>query len=137
MDFPKILHCIVCEDVRREVGRKASLMGFYGIIPYVSLLLLRPDLPLRQLGFLFVFDKATENLAVSFRIRNPEGETLAELPESEVSFPEHGKRSQLFVVFQNLTFPTFGNYSVDLISEKQIQFRGNFEVMRGTPKDFA
>jgi len=77
MAFPKIDACLVCEGVRPELQNKSILLGFFGIAPYVQVLLRDFNLP----GTLcFVFCGAGGSggkYDVSLRLTDPQGRVIS------------------------------------------------------------
>ena len=37
MPFPQVRQCLLCEEVRSELGNKISILGFFGILPDVQI----------------------------------------------------------------------------------------------------
>jgi hypothetical protein len=79
MAFPQVRHCVLCEEVRNELGNKISILGFFGILPDVQIGF--PNgLGVIKVVFLLVCGAAAGGgqSSVSASIKNPDGSILVE-----------------------------------------------------------
>jgi len=75
MAFPKIETCIVCEIIRPEVLNKFSLLGFFGITPYVHVTLKDVRLP-AALTFVFCAGSGEGKFTCDLLIRASDGRVV-------------------------------------------------------------
>ena len=70
--------CLVAEDVRLEIGNKASIIGFYGRLPWANISVANPTLPIYRLTFLFISDGPVKAGLYSVRVsvKDPTGQEL-------------------------------------------------------------
>jgi hypothetical protein len=116
MAFPRIDTCIVCEGARPEPHNKNLLFGFFGIAPYVRVLLRDFNLPVT---FCFVFcggEGSAGKHDISLRLTDPQGSIVSPNAFPDIKGGELGTRAttNIFMVFQGkLGSP--GTYRVSLI----------------------
>ena len=92
---PESFFCLICEDVRLEVGQKLTLLGFTpGYTLNVQPGITNPQL---NLSLVFVFNKGEGEFAGSFSLTGPNGIVGAELP---VAHTHVGPDSSMASVFQ-------------------------------------
>src|SRR5579862_9406236 len=73
MPFPRIDTCIICEGVRREINNKHTLLGYFGIAPYVQVSLGNLEAP-AVLCFVFSGGSGEPGLYdLSIRLTGPAG----------------------------------------------------------------
>lgn len=141
MAFPVIQNCLVCEEVRPEVGRKLSLLGFYGVMPNVTILVRDFDEPVQHLTFVFVAAAGTGKYRMTFTICDDREErvfTSQTWKYTDIDFTEFERRD-LHLVFA-LTGARFlhpGEYTTTLSLDGEIQFRGRFKIRGGENRDFG
>lgn len=137
MPFPKINHCLVCEALRPEAGAKASILGFYGIIPGVEILVRDLKQPVGPLCFVMICDPGGGNYSVTPQLVTSDGSVLVS-PEKpgELSIVESTKTSLIAFGFGPLVFPKAGTYSFVLRIQGQETFRAPFKIELGEAKDF-
>jgi hypothetical protein len=135
MAFPKVQHCIVCEDVRQEVGRKQSILGFYGITPDVTILLRDLDTPIQRLTILFITGRGGGKFSLGCDISDESGNKVIDLLSKEIDFIEQGRRLNLAFAIQMPRFKA-GRHQVRLIADGDVVYTTSFEIGKGEPKDF-
>jgi hypothetical protein len=134
MNFPNIQGCIVCEDVREEVFRKSTILGFYGLAPGVQILMKDIGLPIGRLVFFFVAEPTGQgDFHVALRIVDDEEKEVVKVP-APVTF-EPG-RSNIVWNMQGLVFPKAGKYTITLLASGEEKYRTWIEIRRGQEKDF-
>lgn len=79
--------CLVSEDVRLEIGNKASIIGFYGRLPWANIAVANPDLPIYKLTFLFISDGPVKagKYGVRISVKDPGGQELMDQAADAVS----------------------------------------------------
>ena len=113
--FPPVRTVLVCEALRDEIGRKQTLLGFYGLTPDVEILVGDSHLPLGQLAFLIAADAPSTSTTyrVKIEVLGPQGEGQ-KIVVAENLFPvEAGKRIHLG--FNTVGFPLVGDGTYRLI----------------------
>ena len=141
MAFPVIQNCLICEEARPEVGRKLSLLGFYGITPNVTILVRDFDEQIQRLTFVFLAGVGTGKHRLTFAICDDRKEpvfTSQTNQYTDIDLSEF-RGSDLHLVF-SLTGASFvrpGEYTVNLSVDGEIEFRGRFELRQGKQKDFG
>ncbi len=134
MRFPKVHVCAVCEQVRSEPGNKLMVLGLYGFIPRVLILVRDLDKPIGPLTFLLTCDPGKGKFQAKAEIVNSDGETLAEFPEFEFDIPGDCKtQTNLIVGVDRVHFPKEDEYTFVLTVEGKPHYEGRFEVRQGIP----
>jgi hypothetical protein len=137
MSSPEIKHCLICEDVRLERRNLISLMGVYGVTPFVGIRVLNFQAVV-AFFVLFVGPPTQGKYAVQLQLRDAKGQPVqAEIfPErNELTFSlEMG--STVFAFRIRATFPAPSTYSVALSNNEIEFFSDTFQVAQGTPQDF-
>lgn len=136
MPFPKVEHCIVCEEARQEVLRKTTLMGFYGITPNVSILVQDFGQAVARLTFLLLTEPASGGTyTVGAEIISPDGQRLTEFP-AKPGPATQDKRLALGFAVNGLVLPKPGEYRFRLMVDRNQHHETTFRVEQGSPKDF-
>jgi hypothetical protein len=84
--MPNIFNfCAVCDDVRLELLNKSSLVGLYGMLPYVEIIVPHPEQPIEKLVFMFMSGTAVPAARYRFRlsVKGPSGKELIPVPQPE------------------------------------------------------
>lgn len=138
MPFPKIQHCIVCDDLRQETAKKTTILGFFGIAPNVEVLVQDLNQPIGRLSFLLVGGPGEGKYKVLPRLLDNDGNAIIEPKEAmEVSFKGPGKISILGFGFAPIKFPAAGTYKLELMVDGQRQYETTFSIGQGKPEDFV
>jgi len=136
MPFPKITHCLICEGVRQEQGKKQTILGFFGITPNVRILLHHPDQPLDQLTFFLVGGIGEGEYKLSFRLIDDAGKTIFGPKEPlSVGFTNAGPQSQFIIHAGPIKFLRLGEYHFELIVDGQVHFRTSLQVDAAKKED--
>lgn len=138
MPFPAVRHCLVCEDLRQEVNRKTTILGFYGITPNVGILVRAFDQPIGRLAFVLLTEEIKEagKFKLTPRLLRPDGEPLVDLPALETEIAAPSFRTQLGFGFGSVKLPGPGIYSLVLLVDEKEHYRTSFSVEQGKPEDF-
>lgn len=137
MQFPKITHCLVCQDFRLERGGLSSLLGFYGITPEINILVREFDLPIDRLVFvLFGVSSGGGDCQVKIRIEDSNGKEIRPMKEKPLSLPARPDKTLLGFGFTNLKFPCAGRYGFVLFVDGAENYRTDFQVSQGSKEDF-
>ena len=133
MALPKIDVCIVCEGARAELYNKTILLGFYGVAPYVRILLHDFQAPVM---LCFVFCGAGGSAGkynVGLRLTDPTGRVLSNsqtAPDVSGELSADRDLTNIFLRFQGLVGGP-GKYRLDLIVNGLEHFSTTFELSQG------
>lgn len=127
MPLPAINYCIICEGVRTEERNKATILGFFNLLPWV-------EVRVRELGslalmmFLFGTSGGTGKANFQLIILNPDGTELLKSPETSVAFRE-GFSQMNFGISVAAGFQVTGKYTVQLRVSGQQKYEDSFIVI--------
>lgn len=123
MAFPTIDACFLCELVRPEAMGKFSVLGFYGVAPYVHIQIQNFALPL-GLCFVFTGGPGTGHFRVGMRITAPNGAHF-DAQEIEGDLVAQANFTNIFMAFQSV-LPGPGSYTATLLVHGTQQFQTRF-----------
>jgi uncharacterized protein DUF6941 len=131
MPYPPIRHCLICEEVRPEMGGKSTLLGFYGIAPDVNLVV--PDIakPIERISFLLVSDVGPGKYRITLRIEAPNGEVLLSPPEAEFEVPgqlQPARFMNTVLAVNSIQFKGTGRHKFKLLVGGKEHFETSFDV---------
>ena len=107
---PKHEFTILCDDIRQEMGGKASLMGLYDhhiVVPEVPFVL-------PKVCFYSRFSRMDGQFKFSFSIVSPNGERKDIIRDSDVQIPEGAKEGTFNVIASPFEVGAEGVYEVIL-----------------------
>lgn len=107
---PKHEFTILCDDIRQEMGGKASLMGLYDhhiVVPEVPFVL-------PKVCFYSRFSRMDGQFKFSFSIVSPTGERKDIIRDSDVQIPEGAKEGTFNVIASPFEVGAEGVYEVIL-----------------------
>ena len=134
MPFPTVMHCLVCEELRRELAGKSTILGFYGIAPEVTIVVGKLGQPIQRLMFVLLAAPATEGGTYSAKAQlfGPDGAPVGgEVPAMEVGL-EAGKGGHLLAFgYLGLVFTQAGLHRLGLSVDGNEHFRAEFAVEEG------
>ncbi len=136
MSLPQIKHCVICEDVRLEQRNLASLMGVYGITPYVRIRI--RDFAL-HVSFCSVFYGLPfqGKVDIQLELRAPDGtpvEVSTFPKQNELTFSDKSPVS--FSLKVNALFPVPNTYTLALLGNGVEFFRDTLEITQAKAIDF-
>ncbi len=104
---PRLVACLLCEGLRPEAVGKTTILGFFGVLPQVTIQVVRLDQPLPQLSFVVQSDEPEAAGEANLRIviYSPDGTELISLEYPKVQW-RHGKK--MLVAFNIVPFPISG-----------------------------
>ena len=130
--------CVVCEDVRLERRGLNSLMGVYGVMPDVNVIVKDLAQPVNVLLVFYgpPFVGTTQVKAELFDANATKLDAKFQPPTFQYQIVENADNS--IIAFRvNCTYPSQGTYTVVLTdSNNQEVFRGKFRVTSGLHADF-
>jgi len=137
MPFPKMLGCLICEDVRPELNRKTTILGLYGLAP-VNLLVRDPDSAMERICFFLLVDKSdvTYDLEMSWDVRAVGDQPLVSGKPMQFHF-DTGRRHNIGIAVQGVKFPKLGDYELQIHAGDQLVYVAGFSIDKGTDKDFS
>lgn len=131
MSFPKIDTCLICESARPELNNKHILLGFYGIAPYVRIVIRDFKQPIL---LCFVFSGGTGaagSFTIGLRLSDPAGTVISNqqnAPDVTGNLVGGRTSTNAFMGFNGLPgIP--GKYTVSLLVNGVIHFTTNFELV--------
>lgn len=129
---------MVCDDLRLEVAKKTSILGFLGIAPDIEILLQDFSQPLQRLSFLLLAGPGEGKFRVSVQLLDQDGRSIAPQPEEPFEMPliPAGKRSMFGFGFARVKFPRPGTYRLVLLVDGESHYETTFAVAQGKPEDF-
>lgn len=123
---------ILAEDVRVEISGKATLVGFLGVSPWVTIGVPFPTLPLPQLSFLCLSGDPVEigEYSIELRIFDPSGEPFLS-PLTHTLSAE--KSAPLAAIFQlgGLPLKGVGKYDLRFAVNGKPDTMGAFTIVQG------
>lgn len=130
--YPKLVYFIICDDIRREIGNKFSLMGIY-----TSESILVPALPhvFRSLFFHLVFKGIKDGDDVEIKLLDPDEESLLKLERNKINMPRTKDKPKGCVLepgFYNLKLSKEGKYTLLCIfgEDEKSKQKLTFEVKK-------
>jgi|SRR6185437_2107238 len=130
MAFPKINHCIVCDDVRLEPGGKASILGFYGIVPDVELGIADFTKPVPKLCFMFIGGQSSGTSHVEFSASGAALEAESSV-NADIPIEQGSKRAVFVFAISPVKFRAPGECRVTLRADGEIRYNQVFAVVQG------
>src|SRR5262245_44353962 len=129
--FPKIRHCLVCEDARLEKGDLLTLLGFYGVFPDFAILIKDLEIPFPRLTFVFIFGPGEGKFSLSFEIKDSNGKSIFPSPPPALPLELNTAKDQFgqFIMsLVNIKFPGNGKYQVQLSIDGKLHFQDTLEI---------
>ncbi len=129
--FPKILHCLVCEDARLEQGGLLTLTGVYGIVQDFTILISSFEGYIPRLTFVFTAGPAESSFSIRLDVKDMSDKSIFASPLQELKIPmtsQKDRYNQIIVGVGNIKFPAPGKYEVQLSADGSLLYRDTFEV---------
>jgi hypothetical protein len=128
----KIDHCLVCDTIRQELGRKLSLLGFYGVTPNVEIRLEDPDLPIAELAFVLIGSTSgtAGQVRLQFEVFDSRGDSIFASPvqSSEV---QPSERANFIFGVRLLKLRHVGHYEFQMRADGQPVYSTKFLITSG------
>jgi hypothetical protein len=141
MVLPKVVYCIICEEVRPERNNLSSILGFYGVTPHVDVLIKDLSKPLPRMNFLVsLAGGESGKYEMGFHIVDPNGEIVVDAPGTTISFDKPKRRRSRYNLAMGiamLKLPRVGTYTFKLFVNGMEHYGTTFEVLQGQPDEFA
>lgn len=136
--YPEIRACLICESVRIEQRRKLTVLGLYGVTPFVKILLKNIPGSIVPITFLLFCEPPEKATRVTVQILSEdEKEKLTEPAGVDLAVPEYpsGAGNALIITFNEIKLEKAGTYKLKLrLGEWQDQ--AQFKIAQGETKDF-
>lgn len=128
---PEYLATILCDDIRREVNNKISLIGVYGNQIIV------PDLPFffGHLGIIQLWRGGEGQFEVGFALFDPAGKELARVPKLPMTLP--GKlesTGRLVIRLDGLKVEAAGSYKLITTFSGETVGKYTFTIEKAPPE---
>jgi hypothetical protein len=139
MPAPKFNFCVVCEQIRPDVGGKLTILGFYGLAPDVEILASSMEQPL-GISFIVGFPAVSANDANKpyqhcFIITDPNGKVLAQTANNQLNVVAETKG---MVAIGFILPPTVaGKYTLKVLVNNELNFEATFKIRAATPEELA
>ena len=138
MAFPKIEHCLLCDDIRQERGRKLTILGFYGIAPKVRILVQDLTKRLERISFILLGGPGEGKYKLLMRLLDEDNNPVLEPKEAiEIDIQKSLETSILTLGLGGVKFPKTGEYRFELQIDGKVCYTTSFEVGQGKAEDFA
>jgi hypothetical protein len=126
----EVISCIFCEGVRQEVGGKATIVGFGGVLPHVTVGI--PGAPPRNISMnLMILAKGEGRSSVDFEILDPHDHLLADQRSVQIDWDNPDQIANIVAVFQNLSLACAGRYTVRLLADHKEAYKSSFLIQFG------
>lgn len=117
MNFPEIIACLVSDDVRDEGRGKATILGFLGLAPHVSIIINDIAKPIDRLVFTFLtkpFSKSGK-FDIGLRLQAPNGDVIKEDKGLQLIIEEAGKTARFTLGYMRPKFNTIGSHQITVL----------------------
>ena len=130
MQLPDLKVCLICEGIRDETGGKAIMLGVFGAAPDVAIHG-NIDIPIASLVFVVFGGGGVGTVELASEIIGPEGARIAPAEDRKkirIKIPPEPGRIRLAFVYRNLRFPSFGEYSFQILHKNDLLRKWDFRV---------
>jgi hypothetical protein len=123
----EVLFCIFCEGVRPEIGGKATILGFGGLLPYVTVGV--QDKLKKQVDFtLLISTKGDGDVSAEFEILDPNCAVLAEQKAVKIDWDGPEEITNLVLQFPAVKLTSPGLYAVRVAVDGKEIYKSSFQV---------
>jgi hypothetical protein len=126
---PTLLFSVLCDDVRREDNGKFILIGLFETIGAV-------DFPVRHMK-LYIMNcwcSGMGEFSQKTRIIAPDGSKISEDEQTTFRLNDLRSKHRIVARFNNLLFSAPGEYSVEVLLDKELKVRYPLVVEKIKPK---
>jgi hypothetical protein len=120
---------LVCDDIRREVGRKVSLMGVY-FGETINVALSGSSKQTIPVSFVFVFHDGEGTFNAKLKVTRPDGSVMAEQEFDNTE--KQSDRTMTFILTQGALPTEVGTYTVRFELDERVYER-SFRIVIGDP----
>jgi len=126
--------CLVCEDIRPELGNKVNIFGYYGVLPRVRIILEMGDRPIERLTFLVSTHVLTKPYLAQLILVNPNGTPLINsITVTGDPVTDNVSTSAIAFAFPMLRFQQQGEHRVQVLIDSQLAYDESFLVQSPRP----
>jgi SEC-C motif-containing protein len=126
---PQVDYCLVCEDLRLEPGNKATILGYYGMLPRVKILLGEWGKTIEKLIFLISTHGADAPYEAQIKLINPDGSDLIAAGSITADPGDTASdNSAIGVGFRLITFAQQGQHQVQIFINSAKAYESTFIV---------
>jgi hypothetical protein len=126
--------CLVCEDIIPELGNKVNILGYYGVLPRVRIILETGDRPIEKLTFLVSTHGLTKPYSAQLRLINPNGTPLINsIAVTGDPVSDNVSTSAIAFAFPMLRFQQQGEHRVQVLIDYQLAYDETFLVQSSRP----
>lgn len=123
----EVLFCIFCEGVRQEIDGKATILGFGGLLPYVTVGV--TDKVQKRIDFvLLISTRGNGKASADFDILDPKGAVLAERKGVKLDGEGPDFITNLVMPFSVISLTVSGLYVVRVVVDGNEIYKSSFEV---------
>jgi hypothetical protein len=126
MQFPKIVHCLICDAVRFEVQGKLPLLGFLGFSPDVRITLGKFGTML-PLAFVLYGGSVQGNYQIAWTVVDSEGKHLFPPQSSPLNMPQAEKLAMVLQV--HASYPGPGEYRLQVSVNGRPHYEAAFTLL--------
>lgn len=109
MPLPTVEWCILCEDVRAEIGNKATVLGFFGLCPNVDIQFQRKPYS-TSIMFLLGVTGGTGLVPLTSVLMDIEGRAIAQGPTIQMKAAPGKSNAMVGIGFTGIQFQRTGKH---------------------------
>ena len=124
-----ILAGLVCEEVRPEMdGRRATIVGYIGMLPFAEIYRASFESPMTRLCFLFTVETGEASFLLKARLLDPNGKDILDEPVSGTVTLYPKGPSNLAINFQDPFVKQPGRYTCELSADDEVFYSCAVEI---------
>ena len=127
MQLPVIKTCLVCEDIRSEVGNKLSFMGVFGQFPTVDIVVDDLKKPITRLAFVLMTHGGNGKFNITSQLKKPNGELKDNKTQLVAEFATD-KTAILVFVTNNFVAEVSGKFQFIVMADREKLFEDSFTI---------
>jgi len=132
MPFPEIHNVVLCEDMRPETRGLSTLLGFFGVLPHVEVIVRDFAQPVR-LGFLFLGGRGEGQFQLRLRIRTSRGRDVITTPDLTLPIAPGTRTNIALQLMPGPVLPGPDTYRVELLNGGDVAHASTFLVRQAGP----
>ncbi len=129
--LPVLRHCVIAEQIRPEPDGRSTIIGFYGIVPYVSIQV--ASVPVQvQLSAYLICEPPEEDgeFDINIEVSGPSG-ILLPRTVAKVSMADKSKTLSCALNLQGMPVKEAGMYTLTVFNGDQLHSSNSFDVKVG------
>jgi hypothetical protein len=135
-DDPIFEVCLISELLRPEINQKATILGFFGRSPHVTIKVHDPQQPLADLAFLFLSRPMPKRVyRVGLSVKDPNGVLLFPMSEQTAEQSQDGDTISLGYSFRPFKLTGAGSYDVNLLVDDKLDLQSRFTIIAAQPNE--